>query len=370
MTRLQSAIGRRIACIAMFVALPAALFPAASAQVVSGVVRSGGVGVPGVHLLFRADADSASQLGVVSRSDGSYRASVSWLGATTIQIRAIGFRPIERKITVTGSTGLVLLDIELEPARVELADLDVTARSPDCRRSTVGMDQLSRVIEVLTVAASVMPRALEHGSYRFDSRLVRREVYMIGRRDSTVREDSVMARLTSWPVAAPSHEMLRTDGFARRLRGGEGDGWYFAGLDLAVLTSDWFLGSHCVWVDRDDGQEGMISVRFEPSRRRRSIVDIEGGLEIDRVTATLRRLWFVLVNLPSEMPKGSASGELQFAALGDGTWYPESWRMRVPIIREGRIARPIIGNISPSSAARSSVVGYAEESGKVVKVEN
>jgi hypothetical protein len=108
---------------------------------------------------------------------------------------------------------------------------------------------------------------------------------------------------------------------------------YFA-PDARVLFTEWFLGSHCISVESDSARaaEGRrIVAQFKPAKGTRKTAGLEGSLEFDRNSLSLRALNFEFAARPRWAPRGTAAGEIRFAQLPDGAWLPVYWQMRVPI---------------------------------------
>jgi hypothetical protein len=101
--------------------------------------------------------------------------------------------------------------------------------------------------------------------------------------------------------------------------------------DAEVLLSPLFAAGHCFQLENaPDGQSGLIGVRFQPTRARRNMRDIEGVLWVDRQSAELRTLDFKYTNLSDVAQSAHPGGRVEFLRLADGNWVITRWSVRMP----------------------------------------
>lgn len=344
--------------------IPSALV--AAQQVVRGTVTSGEGPVVGAQVSFVDRADTARQVRLVTRSDGRFSGVLPFRGDVVLRVRAIGYRSHQQSLD-PAATANRDLELVLEPLEVRLADLEATAPRRDCRAQSEPPETLVRIFDMLRTTGEVITENLDTGRHRFAIEQTRLDVLFYSRTDSSFTLARSEGTLSAWPITSPPGDVLQKEGFARRRRGAEGSGWLFHGPDLAVLSSDWFLASHCFWVERSQAQADSVVLHFAPMNGGK-LVDVEGTLEIDLSNGTLRRLEFRHVNLPSSFPRGRAGGSIHFALLEDGTWYPESWMIR-GLVDRGRVQRiPVLGGTGSREPARLTIIGYVERRGRVVTV--
>nr|MCU0617490.1 hypothetical protein [Gemmatimonadaceae bacterium] len=117
--------------------------------------------------------------------------------------------------------------------------------------------------------------------------------------------------------------------------------------DAAVLTDDAFLAEYCLSLVEDSTPgSDRIGVGFRPARNRRDIVQIEGVLWLDRVSAKLRRLDFSYVGLSYLLRDAAPRGHVAFTQLPEGPWLVHAWSLRMPVVaRRAALERGgVIGN--------------------------
>jgi len=101
--------------------------------------------------------------------------------------------------------------------------------------------------------------------------------------------------------------------------------------DAEVLLSPLFAAGHCFQLENaPSGQSSLIGVRFQPTRARRDMREIEGTLWVDRQTAELRVLDFNYTNLSEVAQATHPGGRVEFLRLADGSWVINRWSVRMP----------------------------------------
>lgn len=345
-----------------------------AAQLVVGTVSSGPAVLSGALVEVRSAQDSVLSR-VSTRPDGTFQVMVPEGMSITLRVVAIGYRPARSVLLSVAAGGRETVALRLEPAAVSLDPILVRGERGTCRGAVLDQATLSRLVEQLDLATTVMQAGFTRRGLTFRTEWVIREALRADG-DSAVWADTTQGVLAAWPAESALHHELREHGFARALTGGEGEGMIFHGPDLSVIWSEWFLSSYCFGADPSavsaDADE-TLRVRFEPAGRPRR-AEIEGTLEFSRADLTLRRITFQHVGLPSRFPRGSSGGEIEFASAAGGLWYPSSWRLWAPLELEMAPQRPSI--LRPGAAGprrpllgEVKVVGRAERIGRVVAVE-
>lgn len=350
-----------------------------AAQLVAGTVSSGSAVLSGALVEVRSAQDSVVNR-VSTRLDGTFQVVVPAEMPITLRVVAIGYRPVRSPLLIVAEGGRETVALSLEPAAVALDPILVRGERGACRGAVLDQATLSRLVEQLDLATTVMQASFTRRGLTFRTEWVVREA-LRAEGDSAVWADTTQGVITTWPAESAPHDELRAHGFARVLTGGEGEGMLFHGPDLSVIWSDWFLASYCFGADpstvsADTGE--TLRVRFEPAGRARR-VEIEGTLEFDRADLTLRRITFQHVGLPSRFPRGSSGGEIEFATAAGGLWYPSSWRLWAPLELEVASTRPTISRPGAGdprlqrtmrpALGEVQVVGRRERRGRVVAVE-
>ena len=139
-----------------------------------------------------------------------------------------------------------------------------------------------------------------------------------------------------------------------------------------TLIAEEFLRTHCFRVRDERTERGRVGLDIEPVPRR-YVPDIKGTLWLDAATGELRRLDFVYVNLPANVPSDRADGWVEFRRLPRGAWIVDRWAMRLPLV--GKPPPPsVYGSGVPVAgelpvARTNELLGTHEEGGRVISLE-
>ncbi len=162
--------------------------------------------------------------------------------------------------------------------------------------------------------------------YRFDAVMYQRHVNLWG--EALEQGDTQFVSMAGrHPFRSVPIEELEEQGFARKAE----EGTYYYGPDAEVLLSDGFLDSHCFRY-RTAG-DVVVGLAFEPVRKVRDRVDVEGVLWLDRETSHLRTLEFSYTGVarPTHLGTGPGPyGQMVFDQLPSGGWIVREWWIRTP----------------------------------------
>jgi hypothetical protein len=310
----------------------------AAQQVIGRAVREvdGSPLLEGLVLLL--DDRGYERARTVTTPTGGFELRAPGAGRYRLRIQQIGQRGWETPPFVLTEEQISRPTLRVPDRPFVLHELSASARRPNCSvtlgDASIGASLLQAAQTALALAEAEIAKAQR--SYATET--YRRTVPVVGPpEDSVVTEGS----LVGWPIQSADPDSLRVTGFVH----GE---WpapnpmneqpevgptYFA-PDARVLFTDWFLGSHCIWVESKPARSGdgaRMIARFKPARGIRSTAALQGSLEFDGGSLALRSLSFEFAARPRWAPRGSAGGEIRFARLPDGAWLPVQWHMRAPV---------------------------------------
>ncbi|NNF28603.1 MAG: hypothetical protein HKN73_15360, partial [Gemmatimonadetes bacterium] len=327
----------------------------AQAQTVRGqLTGEDGQGLEGAMLvLLSRDGRSVRQ--VLTNSSGNFE--LSWTsGEYRLRADRIGHASTfsDWFSLEDGETVSIALSSEVEA--ISLGTIDVEAD----RRCRVRPQEGLAVTQVWDEARKALEAAAwtqERGVYRYEMMGITRTLDRDGRR--VLDEDrSFNQGFSRAPYISLPADSLAEHGFVTE----DDQGLIFYAPDAAVLLSDPFLDTHCFGLEQgEDEAEGLIGLRFEPSRGRR-VADIEGTLWIDPATTLLRWIEFRYTNLPipQELQSGLVGGRVDFSALPNGTWIVSDWRLQMP--RSGVRLNDLTGQ------RYAYLEGYAVQGGQVLRI--
>jgi hypothetical protein len=343
---------RRILALAIVCAAPAA------AQSVSGIVSRGGLPVEGA-IVALVDASGREINRVVSRDDGRYTIP-SAPGSYSLRIIQIGWRP-----TVAGPFELRsdtrVMDVALVSPRLSLAAITVRSDAkcsvrPDSSQSAFAVWEAARSALLATSITRVEP---------FDVRMSQSERLLSTAGDvvsdsNKTQEGRSLSPFRSLPPAA-----IAASGFMTTDENGERTLW---APDADVLLSEEFIGSHCLAIQAS-ADTSLVGVRFEPARKRRDFVDVEGVLWVDRRTTELRSLEYRYVQGPDILDRAQAGGRVEFLRIPRGRWVVSRWSIRQPAIRTRADGKaPIVPGARMEERTREELAGIKISSGSLTQI--
>lgn len=312
---------RGLLSLALLAAIPAQI---ASAQRLEGSLRAPN-GLPAAGVVLTALDTEGSVIGrTVSRDDGRYLLFVERPGVVRIEAKRVGFareRIGERRLE---GTGIVSFDAQLSSRRVDLPD-QLPRGAATCDRNARG----KRVADALydEIVTAVTAARFRIGRTDVQGRWVSSQYRIAKRTDDTLRAARRRAS-GSLPQLFPpvSTERLEEVGFFATVGG---DRTFYA-PDLEILTTPWFIETHCLRLRRVD--DDSLVIAFEPTRQRRGMVDVAGEFTLDWPSLAVRQMTFRYVDLPVTERESGAGGQLTFARTPAGGWLVTDWSQRTPFL--------------------------------------
>lgn len=312
----------RGACIAL--ALLCAIVPQLSAQRLEGLVRAPN-GAPAAGVVLTARDHAGTAIGqTVTRDDGRYLLFLERPGSARIEAKRVGFtREVLGERNIAGD-GISTFDAQLASRRVELPErLPRGAASCDrnARNKRVADALYEEIVTAVTAARFRIGRADVQG------RWVSSQFRIAKLSDDTLR--AALRRASgSLPQLFPpvSTERLEEVGFFATVGG---DRTFYA-PDLAILTTAWFLETHCLRLRRIE--EDSLIIAFEPLRQRKAMVDVAGEFTLEWPSLELLQMTFRYVDLPETERESGSGGRLKFARTPAGGWLVTDWSQRTPFL--------------------------------------
>ena len=353
--------------LASFLTVVVALVPEVQGQIVRGTAReaeSGQAIEAGVITLL--DADGAPIRTVLTDAVGQFGLRAPAAGAYRLRFERLGFRPlmIDRFTLDEGESETK--DIRATAVSVSLERIVVTDR-PRCRvlpeADTVTARVWSAVRGVLASAA-----AGETGWYPHVTTERHERDYDYRRKLVTKERRWTQTGASTAPfVAIPAAE-LEKNGFIVRHR----DSVTFYAPEARTLIAEEFLRTHCFRVRDERTERGRVGLDIEPVPGR-LLPEIKGTLWVDAASGELRRLDFVYVNLPANVPRDGAEGWVEFRRLPRGAWVVDQWLLRLPLVGVPPPPSvygsgvPVAGELP--NERTTELLGTHEEGGRIVSLD-
>jgi len=300
-----------------------ALSSTAFAQRLEGTVRERSGVAAGVVLTAR-DANGALLGQTVTRDDGRYLLFLERPGNVRVEAKRVGFaREVAGERRVDGNS-IEVLDLQLEARRVELPP-EIPRGAATCDRNARSKRIADALYEEIAAAATAARFRIGRGDVQ--GRWVSSQYRIAKRTDDTLRAALRRAR-GPLPQAFPpvATERLEAVGFFATVGG---DRTFYA-PDLEILTTPWFVETHCLRVRRVDDDSLMVA--FEPTRQRRGLVDVAGDFTLAWPSLELLQMRFRYVDLPETERESGAGGHLGFARTPRGGWLVTDWSQRTPFL--------------------------------------
>lgn len=304
--------------------------PDTAQRVVTGVVIERGtrLPVPGAMVLLFNDAGERVDR-FLTNAAGRFMLDEAGPGPHFITVERIGYASLTTDRFEPGPDDPpMVIDVPVEP--VSLRGLAVEA-GPRCEVRPAEGRATARVWDEVRKALAAEEWTREAALY----------TYMLQRFERTLDRDAEQVVSTSEPLteardaAFYSAEIgtLADEGFVQA----EGDtATVYYAPDAEALLSDVFLDTHCFGVT--PANNGQVGLTFEPVQGR-DVPEIYGVLWVDETTAELDRLVYRYANLLRSDEIGEPGGEVYFTRLPDGAWIVRLWRIRMPVLDEGRRGR-------------------------------
>jgi hypothetical protein len=285
-----------------------------------GVVRdsASGEAVPGaVVLALGARGDTVAR--GVTREDGGF-ALVPRAPAQRLQLLRLGFRPrvvpLDGRGDAVAAVALVRLPTLL--GRVEVRAAQCRSR-PDREEAAALLEQARAGLLAMQVAYETSPAAVTRLAYlrqfAADGRTVARQ---------QVRVDSGTASTASFGASRTGAEFVRL-GFRQQAQGDQ----LLYGPDAQVLLDPGFAAGYCFHRAPDDpARPTEVGVAFEPARRARDRVDIEGALWIDTLARAVTGIAFRYAGVEEAAARAGAGGAVAFRPMPSGVVLIDRWWLR------------------------------------------
>jgi hypothetical protein len=354
---------RPVLLVALLVVFP----PTASGQIVRGTAReaeSNRAIESGVVTLL--DGGGAPIRAVLTDSVGEFGLRAPAAGAYRLRFERLGFRPTTSDRFTLGEGETETKTLRATPVSISLERIVVTDR-PRCRvlreADTLTARVWSAVRGVLASAA-----AGETGWYPYVTIERYERDYDYRRKLVTKERKWTQTGATTSPFFALGARELEKHGFVVR----DGDSVTFYAPEARTLIAEEFLRTHCFRVHDERTERGRVGLDIEPVPRR-YVPDIKGTLWLDAVSGELRRLEFVYVNLPANVPSDNASGWVEFRRLPRGAWIVDRWALRLPLVGQPPPRSvygsgvPVAGELPPERT--TELLGTHEEGGRIVSLE-
>lgn len=300
---------------------------AAHAQTVRGrTVDERGAPLPS-SMVVLVDEEGRSKNGILSDDDGRFSLTAPYAGRWRVRAERVGQAGSMSPVLVLQIGDTASVAMTLGRAKT-LAAVRVNARER-CRVRPGEGSRAAALWEGVRQALQGATLAMETRRLAFSLERVERT------RDAESRLVTGEVRTVD-PTSTRLFESADPEDLQRR-------GWVrftadtvgmleFYGPDARVLLSDVFVEAHCLRVvDAPHSRAGQVGLAFEPLGKSRSTVpDIRGTLWLNEDTGELRELEFAFVGLSPSLERHDPGGRVAFGRLPTGTWFIESWQMRMP----------------------------------------
>ena len=292
----------------------------------------------------------------LTRASGLFQLAAELPGRYRVKADRIGYATTYSDYFEVSAGDTIVVDVVARVEAISLAGIEAEGERRCRVRPEDGL-AVTRLWDEARKALEAAAWTQERGYYRYEMMGISRQMDRENLR--VISEDrSYGGGYRQAPYISRPAEELIEQGFAR-LTPVESIYW---APDAAVLLSDEFLDTHCFHVTRDERHApGLIGLAFQPVRGR-NLPEISGTLWIDPGTGRLEWLDFRYqnLNLPDALLAGPIGGTVEFAALPNGTWIVDSWRIRMPRARTA--TNPLTGR------AQSILDGITVQGGDVLRV--
>jgi Carboxypeptidase regulatory-like domain len=308
---------RVLLCSASICALGA---PAAMAQTVRGVARSGSSSQPtaGAVILF-ADSLNAVVARTITSTGGGYQVRLPSPGRYELRVVRIGFQPFVQKFAILADTtiNLSIINVPAALARITVEDSrQCRIRSDEAQATFQLWDEVGKAL-----LATQITRESQHYTFvaAHHRRIFRnRDLY-----DVTLA-DRQSEGLEPWTSLHP--DSLARGGYVEEREGA----MHFVAPDIDVMLSRSFVTTHCLRLAPVTETATTLDIEFEPLSGIRH-PDIRGRVTIERATRELRSIEYWYTNLPFITDRTRAEGRVEFEKLAGGGWITPRWVITTPI---------------------------------------
>ena len=303
------------------------------AQTVRGVVYQPDSLTPaGGVLVELVDATGNAATRALTDHRGLFALRATASGSYHVRALRIGFRPAATPQFPVTTDSVPNIRLVLTGERITLDLITVRERTSCRTRGNAGAEVVAVWEEVRkALAATSLTSAAGNVVSRvitFERAIDESQVVTFLRTSlAETREARVFRSLPADRLASSGYVVI------------EGDEVVYFGPDADVLISDSFVSTHCFRLTpATERDTALIHLSFEPSGRRRNLVDVRGTLALDRRSLELRELTFEYVGMPGEAQRLRPGGRVLFARTDDGSWFVQRWLMRMPVMTIYRAA--------------------------------
>lgn len=318
--------------LAIVVALACMTAAPVSAQSIAGrvVLTDTTTGVGGA-IVVATDSAGAS-VRALTNPRGRFSLRVPHTGRYDVQLLRIGYRPTKvPALLVASASEPTIVTLVAESSRILLSAMNVRSTSA-CRVQPDSGQLVARVWEEARKA--MLASQLRADDQANGAEYIGEWMEYDRTMDSTgriVRQQRVQS------VRHPTRHVFKSLTADSLARAGyvvqDNSGIAFYAPDAEALLSESFVLTHCFRISESrDRDTTVIGVRFEPTRTRSGVHDIEGTLWVDRNSAELRTLEFRYTNFPPVADDVAGGGHVDFRRLSGGQWIIEAWAARFPVL--------------------------------------
>ena len=348
-------LARRSPVVAALVlgAIPSSVLPVgAAAQAVQGrmVDRVSGVGVLGgfVTLLDSSGTEVARTL---TDASGRFLLRAPTAGLYQLQSKRIGFRAFRSPPLALAPGRTVDYKLTVEAIPLPLPAVIVEGK-PLCGTRGAEGTLVARLGDEAREALGEVAWTSRQ-PYRYELDLYQRGLDPYDRSIQSERSWSTSGYYRTPFQSAPPAELARHGYIVDQDRART-----FYGPDVDVLRSDAFVQTHCFTVVAGGhGDSALVGLTFAPVKGH-DAPDVRGTIWLHRRSAELARVDFEYVHLPDNLPEGPGRGSVTYLHLPSGAWVVRQWRIAIPILG----LKPVFGG----RAVR--LAGIQESGGRVVRV--
>jgi hypothetical protein len=256
----------------------------------------------------------------LSREDGGFSLAAP-RPVARVQALRLGYRPQQLRVTAPLASqplALALVRLPTLLGRVQVTAARCRAR-PDREEAAALLEEARTGLLAMQVAHEQFPATVTRLAYTRhyadDGRTIVRQ---------QVRVDSGVASTASFGASRTGAEFVRL-GFRTRQQGDQ----LLFGPDAQVLLDPGFAAGYCFHRAADDpARPTEVGVAFEPARRARERVDIEGALWIDTLARVVTGITFRYAGVEAAAARAGAGGAVHFRPMPSGVVLIDQWWLR------------------------------------------
>jgi hypothetical protein len=300
-------------------------FPmSAAAQSPRGTVSDSASGQPVAGAVVSLiDSTGSTIARFITNARGEYRFPGFTLGRR-MQVVRMGYRP--RDIRLPMPVGDAPIAVRMLAIPMMLDQVSAQASSICPRRS----DRAAAFALLEQARAGLLNAVVARQTHPARMTLLTYTRFMNGTSDSIVRQlvgtKSGESVIKSFYAVRSAAEFVR-DGFS--LDSGETRLYY--GPDVDVLLDQEFTAGYCFHLrPANRRRPGQVGLAFQPARRKRERIDLDGTLWIDTLARKLVSLEYRYLGMHVDTDPVEPGGESTFWELSNGVVFIDKWHLRVP----------------------------------------